>query len=384
MEKYHTHTLQSKKNINMVKLRIVTLIALICLIVCQKPTSFEELRDKVSGRVTSYMLPLFTYEEENGQGDVDYTSVYAVPEWFYEDENAQSNGDMAVNDNVNISNDKQSVEAISDGVLGVTYTRDELAQPDFLLSHVYVVDNNTSMTADEMSLENLMDTNMKVENISCNTTIETQNAPPKILIYHTHGSESFADSRPGVKEDTIVGVGAYLEEILEQEYHIPVYHDETAYDMIDGTLDRSKAYEKAYENVSRILKENPSIEVVIDLHRDGVNEETHLVTEVSGKPTAKIMFLNGVSRSNMNGEIAYLENPNKKQNLAFSFQMYIAGKERYGDYVRKIYVRSLRYNLHLMPRTTLIEVGAQNNTLEEEKNAMEPLAAILNEVLSGE
>ena len=122
--------------------------------------------------------------------------------------------------------------------------------------------------------------------------------------------------------------------------------------------------------------------MVIDLHRDGVDEETHLVTEVNGKQTAKIMFLNGVSRSNMNGEIEYLKNPNKLTNLAFSFQMYLTGKEHYGDYVRKIYVRSLRYNLHLLPRTALIEVGAQNNTLEEEKNAMEPLAAILYKVLS--
>ena len=76
--------------------------------------------------------------------------------------------------------------------------------------------------------------------------------------------------------------------------------------------------------------------------------------------------------------------PHKLSNLAFSFQLYLTGKEYYGDYVRKIYVKSLRFNLHLMPRTTLIEAGAQTNTLEEEKNAMEPLAAILNHVLSGE
>ena len=94
------------------------------------------------------------------------------------------------------------------------------------------------------------------------------------------------------------------------------------------------------------------------------------------------MFLNGVSRSSTNGDIEYLYNPNKLMNLAFSFQMYLAGKETYDDYVRKIYVRSYRYNLHLLPRTTLIEAGAQNNTLEEEKNAMEPLAAILYNVLS--
>ena len=187
-----------------------------------------------------------------------------------------------------------------------------------------------------------------------------------------------------MQEDTIVGVGSYLASILEGKYGIPVYHDTTAYDVIDGVLDRNKAYENAYSSISKILEENPSIEVVIDLHRDGVDEDTHLVTDIDGKKTAKIMFLNGVSRSNMNGEIEYLKNPHKLANLAFSFQLYLKGKEYYGDYVRKIYVKSLRFNLHVMPRATLIEAGAQNNTLEEEKNAMEPLAAILNEVLSKE
>ncbi|MCI8508259.1 MAG: stage II sporulation protein P [Lachnospiraceae bacterium] len=248
------------------------------------------------------------------------------------------------------------------------------------MNKIFVVDSNTSMTAEELDIKNLLDVDLSVEGIK-NGGAEGNNEY-KVLIYHTHGSESFADSREGVKEDTIIGVGSYLAEILRKEYGISVYHDETAYDMIDGVLDRSKAYENAYVNVTKILQENPSIEVVIDLHRDGVNEETHLVTEVNGKPTAKIMFLNGVSRSNMNGEIEYLKNPNKLTNLSFSFQMYLAGKEHYGDYIRKIYVRSLRYNLHLMPRAALIEAGAQNNTVQEEKNAMEPLAAILDKVLS--
>ena len=177
-------------------------------------------------------------------------------------------------------------------------------------------------------------------------------------------------------------MGAYLEEILEKQYGIATYHDETLYDVIDGSLDRNRAYEMAYANVSKILEANPSIEVVIDLHRDGVDEDIRLVTDINGKQTAKIMFLNGVSRSNRNGEIAYLYNPYRNENLAFSFQMYLAGKELYGDYVRKIYVRSLRFNMHLMPRACLIEAGAQTNTVEEEKNAMEPLAAILDKVLS--
>lgn len=362
-------------------------------------------RESMFYELTTQLLPLFTYEQEYGLSDIDYAADYQVPEWFYEDEGvtmensslADTQGaDLAVHQNETADakekteaeqkkDDEKKITTLADGAKGNTYTREQLQNKEFLLSKIFVVDSNTSMTEEELSLENLLDQDMSVSGLKDWSQGKTgENKECKILIYHTHASESFADSRAGKQEDTIVGVGSYLTKLLEEQYGIPVYHDTTAYDVIDGALDRSKAYENAYDNVSKILAENPSIEVVIDLHRDGVDEETHLVTDINGKKTAKVMFLNGVSRSNTNGEIEYLKNPNKLANLAFSFQMYLAGREYYGDYVRKIYVKSLRFNLHLMPRTTLIEVGAQNNTLEEEKNAMEPLAAILNQVLSDE
>jgi len=331
--------------------------------------------------VTSQMVPLLTYGQEYGNQEIDYATTYEVPDWFYEDEGELPvNGDIVTMEETE-PQEEENVTTLADGVKGTVYTREQMNDSAFLLNKIFVVDTNTSMTEEELSLSNLLDQDLSVENLK--TSVESiDEAAPKILIYHTHASEAFVDSREGCVEDTIVGVGAYLKELLENQYGIPVYHDTTTYDVIDGVLDRSKAYENSYNGVSQILKDNPSIEVVIDLHRDGVDEETHLVTEINGKKTAKIMFLNGVSRSTMNGEIAYLENPNKLTNLAFSFQMYLTGKEHYGDYVRKIYVRSLRYNLHVMPRATLIEVGAQNNTIQEEKNAMEPLAAILDKVLS--
>lgn len=352
-------------------------------------------REDVFGKIAGCMVPLLTYEQEYGSLDVDYASDYQVPAWFYEDESEKPvNGDLALAAMTAEEQRAASITKLTDGTGGTIFTREQLSKPEFLLNKIFVVDSNTSMTAEELDLANLLDKDLSIDNLKTKAIMENEEGVGaaasaqseakqyKILIYHTHGSESFADSRAGEKEDTIIGVGSYLTRILEEQYGISVYHDETAYDVIDGTLDRSKAYENAYNSVSKILQENPSIEVVIDLHRDGVNEDTHLVTEVNGKPTAKIMFLNGVSRSDMNGEIEYLKNPNKLTNLAFSFQMYLTGKEYYGDYVRKIYVRSLRYNLHLLPRTALIEVGAQNNTVEEEKNAMEPLAAILDKVLS--
>ena len=64
--------------------------------------------------------------------------------------------------------------------------------------------------------------------------------------------------------------------------------------MVDGKLDRNKAYNFAREGVMKILEENPSIDVVIDLHRDGVGKRS---TIIDGQETAQVMLLNGLSRN---------------------------------------------------------------------------------------
>ena len=139
----------------------------------------------------------------------------------------------------------------------------------------------------------------------------------------------------------------------------------------------------AEPDVRQILKDNPSIEVVIDLHRDGVAQGTHLVTEINGKPTAQIMFFNGLSRTRKNGEIAYLNNPYREDNLATSFcRCSLWQQEYYPGFTRHIYLKSYRYNLDLAPKAMLIEAGAQTNTVEEMRNAMEVLADVLSRVLT--
>ena len=151
--------------------------------------------------------------------------------------------------------------------------------------------------------------------------------------------------------------------------------------MEDGKVDRSYAYERAIPEITKILEENPSIEMVIDLHRDGVREDTHLVTEVNGKPTAKIMFFNGLSRTRSNGKVTILENPYIQDNLALSLQMKVAAEELYPGFTRNIYLKGYRYNMHFKPKTLLVEGGAQTNTVEEMMNAMEVLAEVLNSVV---
>ena len=250
----------------------------------------------------------------------------------------------------------------------ITINRVKLQEFDYLRQNFYQVDNTTTIDADLLNIDKLLGKDM---------TIKANQDGPQILIYHTHSQESYKDSVPGDAATTIVGVGDYLEELLEQKYGMKVLHHKGEYD-VEG---RNNAYSRALPDIERILKENPTIEVVIDLHRDGVPETKHFVTEINGKPTARIMFFNGLSRTTFNGELEYLANPYLEDNLALSFQMQLAAAEYYPGFTRKIYLKGYRYNLHLCPKSMLVEVGAQTNTFEEAKNAMEPLADILAKVL---
>lgn len=249
------------------------------------------------------------------------------------------------------------------------YTYDWTKQwtQDDLRSEFFAVDGSTSMKEEYLNAERLLNEDLIINN--------DEMQGPQILIYHTHASEDFVDSVPGDPSTTIVGAGERLAELLE-EYGFRVLHDTGVYDQ-----ERDSAYEKALPSVEQILKENPGIEVVIDLHRDEMANDRRLVMDLQGRPTARFMFFNGLSYLRRQGEISYLENPYILDNLAFSFQAQVLANEYYPGLTRKIYLKAYRYNMHLCPKSMLIELGAQNNTVEEIMNACDPLAHVLAMVL---
>ena len=248
----------------------------------------------------------------------------------------------------------------------------ELMEPyATLVKNFYVIDSTTMADETLLNPKAFLDRDLHVDKTG---------EGPQILIYHTHSQEAFLDSKPGDPSETVVGVGEKLARILEEQYGYQVLHHVESYDLPS----RNGAYSRALPEIQKLLEEYPTIQVVIDLHRDEMPENVHLVTEVDGKKTARFMFFNGISRTKKTGIIDYLENEYLSDNLAFSFQMEKAAQEYYPNLTRKIYLKGYRYNMHVCPKTLLIELGAQNNTLEEAMNACEPLAALLDLVLSGE
>lgn len=293
------------------------------------------------------------------------------PEYSQEPELPQETapGEAAGEGQKTIQEDKSAREAVSTAVSPDLLQ--QLSDYDYLLNQYFTVDAGTTADAELLDASKLL-----TEDLS----IRKNPQVPQILIYHTHSQEEFVDSVPGDTETSIVGMGEVLAEAL-RGYGYQVIHDTGVYDLIDGVPDRSAAYDYARVAVENILQEYPTIEVIIDLHRDGVDGQK-FVTEIDGKPTSMIMFFNGISRNSQDEPIAYLANPYTQQNLAFSLQLELAAREKYPGYTRNIYLKAERFNLHLRPRSLLVEAGTQLNTVEEEKNAMQPLADLLHEVLN--
>ncbi len=206
-----------------------------------------------------------------------------------------------------------------------------------------------------------------------------QTTEPQVLIFHTHASEGYSDSREGTEEDTVVGVGEVLAEYLRESGYV-VIHDKTKYDVEDGVVNRDVSYNNALDGLEAMLEKHPTIEVIIDVHRDSGAKR---VTEVDGRATAQVMLFNGMCR-NSNGPISYLPNDNLASNLAFSLQLKCLGDEVYPNFMKRIYLKSYRYNMHLVERDLLVEVGTVNNTVSEAKAAMKPFSELLIRVLQGE
>lgn len=252
--------------------------------------------------------------------------------------------------------------------------RNSLNDPSYLMKHFITGDADLKIDKDLLGNWDFKELSQKPIRINDNAK------GPKVLIFHTHIKEKYIDE--GADGKGVAAVGEELASILENQYGIQTMHAEDSF-YLPNSGSVTGAYERMSPVIENILKENPSIEVVIDLHRDGGS--TKLVGNYNGKQAAKVMFVNGVCmRRNQEGSLVNmqeLKNPYLEDNLAFSLQSQIEGLQYYPDLMRKMYFKEYRYSLHMKPNSLLIEVGNDKNTLQEALNSAEPIAHIISKVL---
>ena len=247
-----------------------------------------------------------------------------------------------------------------------------------------VIDENNitpSYTNNYESIKIKNQTDYELSEIIKNASYEFKNTK-KIAIYHTHTTESYSQSekykyamtgdfRTTDLNYTVAKVGDELDKQLTQ-YGYQIVHDKTYHDYPSY----NGSYGRSLTTLQNILKENPDVEVAIDLHRDAVgsNGTYGPRVKIGDEYCAQLMFVIGTDGSG-------LLHPNWRQNLQYAMKVQQKANELYPGLFRPINLRTSRFNQHLTTATTIIEVGATGNTLDECISSMKYLAKVLSEVV---
>ena len=207
---------------------------------------------------------------------------------------------------------------------------------------------------------------------------------PLVLIVHTHATEAYtcadgddyATDEPYHTNDTnfnVVRVGQALTDRLNA-LGIETIHDETLYDAA-GYYD---AYERTADGIAAYLSDYPSIQMVIDVHRDAIADENGnelaVTTTLDGQDAARLLLVMGT-------DTAGLTHPNWRENLSFAIQLQALCERDAQGCFRQMSLRSERYNEHLTAHSILLEVGAAGNTLRQALRSIDYFAAELATLL---
>lgn len=201
---------------------------------------------------------------------------------------------------------------------------------------------------------------------------------PTVLILHTHTTESYTKNGEDYAETALyrtlnetynmLSVGDAVAEILAQA-GIGVIHDREIHDYPSY----SGSYIHSRRSTEEILEQYPSIQLVLDLHRDALEkngEQFRPVAQVDGESSAQLMFVVGT-------DISRQSHKNWQENLALALKLQVLLQRISPGIMRPLNLRSQRFNQDLSPGALLVEVGAAGNTREEALRAAGKLAEAL-------
>ena len=215
-------------------------------------------------------------------------------------------------------------------------------------------------------------------------TWQLRGETPTVLILHTHATESYTQTEDYTESSgyrtldegyNMVSIGELVTQRLE-EAGIKVIHDRTTYDYPSY----SGSYNQARQAVARQLEENPSIQLVLDLHRDAMEDgngnQLSYTHETDRGTAAKLMIVCGSDA----GELDY---PNWRENLGMGIRLQAVLEQRTPGLCRPLSLRTGRYNQDLFSNMLLVEVGSAGNTRQQALVAAEELAEAIIAMADG-
>lgn len=255
-----------------------------------------------------------------------------------------------------------------------------------------VIHEPAAGTQREPSRLSVMEVETIYDSVETVAAITPSEQGPEILIYHTHATEAYlqtpenqyvesGDWRTKEEGQSVVAVGALLAKLLEDTYGRAVLHDKTNHEppKLSTAYSRSLAMMQTYQNTY------PSLRVYIDIHRDAYssadisNNEPKDFVSIDGQQVARIMFVVGTGKGATGA--GFSEMPDFDANYGFASAITEALRAKDTRLTRDIRIKTGRYNQHLSPRSLLVEVGHNANTLEQALAAVPYLAGAIDQAL---
>lgn len=259
----------------------------------------------------------------------------------------------------NISLEKEDLSVYtgnSGSISEVTF--DGSAGADFInLPSGGQVRNCTELSGEFMMAEILKDFNI---------TLDFYGEEPQVLIMHTHTTESYEISEKNYydneyicrsfdPENSVVAVGEAIAKELSKA-GISVIHDGTVHD-----AQYMGAYDRSLATTEKILEEFPSVKIILDVHRDAIEDEGErisAVTEINGKKAAQVMIISAADDGTYNM-------PDYLENFHFACALQQAIESRYPTLTRPVLFQYCQYNQQLSTGSLLLEIGSHGNTVEQ-------------------
>ena len=194
---------------------------------------------------------------------------------------------------------------------------------------------------------------------------------PEVLIYHTHTSESYKPGNPISTDNTqnVVAVGDVLVNELQTNYGISAINDKTVHDKEAYT----QSYARSVVTLDKYLDKYKDFKLIIDLHRDSVDDKKAITAKLNEENVAKISF------------VMAKKNPHFDKNMALANKMIQTSDKLFPGFCRGViyYNYGTRYfNQDRSNNAVLIEVGADINTSDEAKASAKYIARIIAECLN--
>ncbi len=229
--------------------------------------------------------------------------------------------------------------------------------------------NSGKADTSKIIIRNETNYSVDVENmLSSPLNLNLKEKGPKVLIVHTHASESYSPQgaehyQAGTSDRSLdnsrnmIAVGEAARTIFEK-HGIEVIHDKTIHDHPNF----NGSYANSLKTVEMYLAKYPSICVVLDLHRDAFvyenGSKAKFVTEINGKKTAQLMLVVGTDAGG-------LDHPHWRENMKLALKIQNRIMEKYPGLMRGVNLRRERFNGHTTKGSLIIEVGSSGNSLDE-------------------